>query len=80
MKSIIKKRPKSVLISCFIAGVTEMYDFVIFGLLATIIHKNYLTFVNDSDSLLITYALFSVGFVFRPIGAFIFGYIGRAIA
>jgi MHS family proline/betaine transporter-like MFS transporter len=76
MKSVIKNKSKAVLISCFIAGVTEMYDFVIFGLLAAIIHKNYLSFVNDSDSLLITYALFSVGFIFRPIGALIFGFIG----
>jgi MFS transporter, MHS family, proline/betaine transporter len=76
MKKTEKKSQKKVIICCFLAGMNEMYDFVIFGLLASIIHKQYLSFANDSNSLFITYALFSVGFAFRPIGAIVFGYIG----
>jgi MHS family proline/betaine transporter-like MFS transporter len=75
-KQLRRKTSKSLIVSCFIAGMTEMYDFVIFGLLASLIHKKYLGFVTGDSSLFITYALFSVGFICRPIGAIIFGYMG----
>jgi MHS family proline/betaine transporter-like MFS transporter len=70
------KLTKSVIASCFLAGCLEMYDFIIFGFLAPVIHKNYLSFLDSDSSLIITYALFAVGFLFRPIGSIIFGYIG----
>ena len=53
-----------------------MYDFVLFGFLAGIIHKNYLSFLDENNALIITYTLFAVGFICRPIGAMIFGHIG----
>lgn len=71
-----KTKNKQILASCFLAGCLETYDFTIFGLLASVIHKNYFSFMDSSDSLIIAYALFAVGFVCRPIGALIFGYIG----
>ena len=65
-----------VIFSCFLAGCLEIYDFTIFGFLANTIHKNYLSFMDSENALIVTYALFAVGFVFRPIGSIIFGYIG----
>lgn len=70
------KLTKSVIFSCFFAGCLEMYDFVIFGFLAPIINKNYLSFLDEKTGIVITYLLFAVGFICRPIGAIIFGYIG----
>lgn len=67
---------KKVLVSCFFAGCLEMYDFTVFGLLTPILHKNYLSFVEERDAIIIAYALFAVGFIFRPLGSLIFGYIG----
>jgi MHS family proline/betaine transporter-like MFS transporter len=64
------------LFSCFFAGCLEIYDFVIFGLLAPVIYKNYLSFLDEGMGLIITYILFAVGFLFRPLGSIIFGYIG----
>ena len=72
----IRDIPKPVMVSCFLAGMLETYDFMVFGLIASIIHAKYLSHMGSTDSMLITYALFSVGFVCRPIGAIIFGYIG----
>ena len=74
MKNI--KITKPVMISCFFAGCLEMYDFVIFGFLAPVIHANYLSFLDEGTGLIIAYLLFAVGFVCRPIGAIIFGHIG----
>jgi MHS family proline/betaine transporter-like MFS transporter len=71
-----KTKSKQVITSCFLAACLEMYDFAIFGLLASVIHKKYFTFMSSDNSLIISYALFSVGFICRPIGAMIFGHIG----
>lgn len=68
--------PKKVIFSCFMAGCLEMYDFALFGFFSNIFYKNYLSFLDESNALIITYALFAVGFVFRPLGSIIFGYIG----
>ena len=65
-----------ILVSCFIAGCLEMYDFLLFGFLAPIIHANYLSFLTQSMGITVTYLLFAVGFLFRPLGSLIFGYIG----
>lgn len=70
------KLSKQIIFSCFLAGCLEIYDFTIFGFLSGVIHKNYLGFMDTQNALVITYALFAVGFVFRPLGAIIFGYIG----
>jgi MHS family proline/betaine transporter-like MFS transporter len=71
-----KKISQGVLTSCFLAGLLEIYDFTIFGFLTPILYKNYLSFMKEEDALIITYALFAVGFLFRPVGAILFGYIG----
>ncbi len=70
------KLPKSILFSCYLAGCLEMYDFTIFGFLAATLHKNYLVFLDEASALIMTYTLFAVGFLIRPLGAIIFGYIG----
>lgn len=66
----------SVIVSCFLAGCLEMYDFVIFGFFAGILHQNYLDFLDESSAYIISYMLFAVGFLFRPLGAILFGYLG----
>ncbi len=70
------KLPVKVLVSCFLSACLEMYDFAVFGFYTKVIYDNYLSFLVEDFALIITYILFAVGFVFRPIGALIFGYIG----
>jgi MHS family proline/betaine transporter-like MFS transporter len=67
---------RKVVSSCFLAACLEMYDFSIFGFFTSLLQKNYLNFLSESDGIIITYALFAVGFLFRPLGSIIFGYIG----
>ncbi|NRB10848.1 MAG: MFS transporter [Rickettsiaceae bacterium] len=76
IKQPTNKIPISVIASCFIAGGLEMYDFLIFGFLASVIHKNYLSFLDKDMALIVTYLFFAVGFFFRPLGSIIFGQIG----
>lgn len=65
-----------VMLSCFLAGCLEIYDFTIFGFLSTVIYKNYLSFLNPEDAQIVAYGFFAVGFLFRPMGSILFGYIG----
>ena len=73
---MINKLDKKIIFTCFLASFLEIYDFAIFGFFAPVLHKNYLIFLDQSAATIVTYALFAVGFVFRPIGSLIFGYIG----
>jgi len=56
-----------------IANALEWFDFVVFGLLATIIAKNFFPEDDPTAGLLATYGLFSVAFIARPLGAAFFG-------
>jgi MHS family proline/betaine transporter-like MFS transporter len=67
---------KSIIVSCFLAGCLEMYDFVLFGFMTPMLYKNYFAYMDKDSALLLSYTLFAVGFLFRPIGSIIFGYIG----
>lgn len=75
-KKQVSKITPNIIISCFLAGCLEMYDFLLFGFFAPIIHVNYLSFLDEKTGVMIAYLLFAVGFLFRPLGAFIFGHIG----
>lgn len=54
----------------------EWYDFFIFGSLAPVISKVFFAGLDSTSALLAALALFGAGFVFRPLGALIFGIIG----
>ena len=54
----------------------EWYDFFIFGSLAPVISKVFFAGLDATSALLAALALFGAGFVFRPLGALIFGVIG----
>ena len=76
MTSDNKRISKKIVATCFLAGMLEIYDFTIFGFLSSYFNKNYFVFLSSHYSLIATYALFAVGFLFRPIGSIIFGFIG----
>src|SRR3954451_24176428 len=54
----------------------EWYDFFIFGSLAPVISRVFFAGLDPTSALLAALALFGAGFVFRPLGALIFGVIG----
>lgn len=67
---------KKIIFSCFLASFLEIYDFAIFGFFLNVLHKNYLSFLSETSAVIISYAFFAIGFLFRPLGSLIFGYIG----
>jgi MFS family permease len=57
----------------------EWYDFYIFGMLATIISKQFFPEDSGTSALLSTLAIFAAGFIVRPFGALVFGRLGDII-
>lgn len=57
----------------------EWYDFYIFGMLATIISKQFFPEDSGTSALLSTLAIFAAGFIVRPFGALVFGRLGDLI-
>jgi MHS family proline/betaine transporter-like MFS transporter len=59
-----------------IGNVMEWYDYGVYGILAPIISSIFFPNNDPMAGLLYTFVIFGVGFVMRPLGAVIFGYIG----
>jgi MFS family permease len=60
-------------------NVLEWYDFYIFGSLATILAVKFFEKSHPVAALLSTIALFTAGFLVRPLGAFLFGWLGDRV-
>ena len=58
----------------------EFYDFTIYAYLASVINVLFFPNKNLTLSLIETYAVFSIGFLVRPLGSIIFGYIGDKLS
>ena len=54
----------------------EIYDFMIYGYFAPIMAKLFFPTDNASLGLLLTFSIFAIGFLMRPLGAIIFGHFG----
>jgi MFS family permease len=71
------------LIAGLIGTIIEWYDFGLFGILAPVIAELFFPFNNKWISLLQAFAIFTIGYLLRPIGGALFGSLadrfGRAI-
>lgn len=67
---------KKVVIAGAIGNALEWYDFTIYAFFVPIIAKQFFPNKNAFVSLLATFAVFALGFLVRPLGAILFGYIG----
>jgi MFS family permease len=54
----------------------EWYDFFIYGALAPVIARNFFSQLDETAGLIASLALFATGFLFRPLGALVFGRLG----
>jgi MFS family permease len=70
---------RRVVIAAAVGNVIEWYDFYIFGSLAAILAVQFFSKSDPVAAFLSTVAIFSVGFLIRPLGAFVFGRIGDLI-
>jgi MFS family permease len=75
----IPKNFRTVIIAAAVGNVIEWYDFYIFGSLAAILSVKFFEQSNPVAALLSTIALFTAGFLIRPLGAFLFGWMGDKV-
>jgi MFS family permease len=75
----IPKDFRRVIIAAAVGNVIEWYDFYIFGSLAAVLSVKFFEQSHPVAALLSTIALFTAGFLIRPLGAFLFGWMGDRI-
>jgi MFS family permease len=75
----IPKDFRRVIVAASVGNVIEWYDFYIFGSLAAILSVKFFEQSNPVAALLSTIALFTAGFLIRPLGAFLFGWMGDRV-
>src|SRR6266705_2397498 len=70
---------RRVVIAAAVGNVIEWYDFYIFGSLAAILAVKFFEKSHPVAAFLSTVALFTIGFLIRPLGALLFGRIGDLV-
>ncbi len=59
-----------------VGNVMEWYDFALYGFFAPVIAQLFFPSGDRLFSLIATFGVFAAGFVMRPIGGIVFGYVG----
>ncbi len=79
MAGQIPKNFRTVIVAAAVGNVIEWYDFYIFGSLAAVLSVKFFEKSHPVAALLSTIALFTAGFLIRPLGAFLFGWLGDRV-
>src|SRR5689334_3212248 len=79
MAGQVPKNFRTVIVAASVGNVIEWYDFYIFGSLAAVLSVKFFEKSNPVAALLATIALFTAGFLIRPLGAFVFGWLGDKV-
>jgi len=75
----VPKNFRTVITAAAVGNVIEWYDFYIFGSLAAVLSVKFFEKSHPVAALLSTIALFTAGFLIRPLGAFLFGWMGDKV-
>jgi len=70
---------RRVIVAASVGNIIEWYDFYIFGSLAAVLSVKFFEQSHPVAALLCTIALFTAGFLIRPLGAFLFGWMGDRV-
>ncbi len=65
-----------ILIGGSIGNLTEWYNFLLYGYLASVISQLFFPLKNPLLSLTLTFTVFALSFLARPLGGILFGWIG----
>lgn len=79
MTAQVQQDFRRVIVAAAVGNVIEWYDFYIFGSLAAILSVKFFEQSHPVAALLSTIALFTAGFLIRPLGAFLFGWLGDRV-
>ncbi|ASQ45396.1 MFS transporter [Legionella clemsonensis] len=65
-----------IVIPGLLGNVLEWYDFALYGYFASTLTPLFFPAQNKTLALILTFTVFAIGFLMRPLGAIVFGYIG----
>lgn len=72
-------KQKSIVIAGIFGNALEWYDFTVYAFFVPVLAKLFFPAENSFISLLQTFGVFAIGFLIRPVGAVLFGYLGDHI-
>ena len=67
---------KKVVASTMLGNGLEWYDYALYGTFTALISKHFFPAGDENVALIATFGIFAIGFLMRPLGAMMFGYIG----
>jgi MFS family permease len=79
MATQVQRDFRRVIVAASVGNIIEWYDFYIFGSLAAVLSVKFFEQSHPVAALLSTIALFTAGFLIRPLGAFLFGWMGDRV-
>jgi MHS family shikimate/dehydroshikimate transporter-like MFS transporter len=72
-----KSRARKAALGSFVGAVVDWYDFLLYGIVAAIVfNTEFFPKVSPAMGTLAAFGTFGVGFLFRPLGGFVFGHYG----
>ena len=75
MVESMKNRLQTI-VSCSVGNILEWYDFGLFTIFSSLFSRIFFPANNAQTAMIETVGIFAIGFLARPIGALIFGYMG----
>lgn len=69
---------RKVVISGMVGNGLEWYDYALYGQMALILSKQFFPAGDPTATLIATFGIFAAGFLIRPLGGVLFGWIGDA--
>jgi MHS family shikimate/dehydroshikimate transporter-like MFS transporter len=72
-----RNQARKAALGSFIGAVVDWYDFLLYGIVAALVfNAEFFPKVSPAMGTLAAFATFGVGFLFRPLGGFVFGHYG----
>ena len=76
----VKKNHWHIIVGCIIGNLLEWYDFILYAFFAAIIAQLFFPHSDYRISLLSSFGVFAMGYVVRPLGGVVLGYVGDRIS
>jgi MHS family shikimate/dehydroshikimate transporter-like MFS transporter len=74
---VAASRARKAALGSFVGAVVDWYDFLLYGIVAALIfNTEFFPKISPAMGTLAAFGTFGVGFLFRPLGGFVFGHYG----
>lgn len=72
----MSREEKKLILASSLGTIFEWYDFYLYGYLAVVIARHFFSSLDPQFAFILALLSFACGFVFRPLGAVVFGHLG----